>query len=80
MTLITLGDMGASGPDLNKLSPKSFLPNSAQAKPKLKLSLKAELALILISPAPTHPPVQTSSETVGIQQNLLSKDCSTIPV
>ena len=32
-----------------------FLPSSAKAKPQLKLSLKAELVLILINPARTHP-------------------------
>ena len=39
---------------------RTILPSSAKAKPQLKLSLKAELALILISPAPTHPTARPS--------------------
>jgi hypothetical protein len=51
------------------------LPSAAKAEPQLKLSLKAKLALIFISPTPTHPPTspptQTSSEKVGNQQKII---------
>ena len=73
-------DFVSSNIDFLHKSCEDVLPSSAQAQAQLE----AELVLILISPAPTHPPthppVQTSSKTVGNQQNLLSNDCSTIPV
>ena len=47
-----------------------------QAQPKLqvKLSLKAELALISINPAPTTPPARPSG--LVVKQLEISKSCS----